>query len=59
MTAAQSAADRIRSGTPPALAVHIAAREYGTTTHAVAAGLARNRKPHRRHEAPANAWWDR
>lgn len=58
MTIAETAASRIRRGMAPALAVHITAREYGTSTRTVARELAARR---RRRVRPGvqDAWWNR
>ena len=63
--AATRAAERIRGGMSPALAVFKAAGEYGTTTGAVAAGLrARRLRRNVRRAAAVGAvtgdeWWNR
>ena len=57
MTAARQAAYLIRTGTPPALAVHMAARRFGRSTRAVVAGMRRPRR--QASQVPANAWWNR
>jgi hypothetical protein len=56
MTASQAAREKIRAGVAPALAIHTAAREWGTSTKAVALGLrAKVIAPAKR---PVAQWWD-
>lgn len=58
MTAAQTAATRIRAGMPPGLAIYKTCGEYGISTLHLAAELRARRK-----QKPAlkriRAWWDR
>ncbi len=60
MTAAETAASRIRAGMAPALAIWKTSGEYGLTTLQLAAELrarqARRQRPVRR---AVTAWWDR
>ena len=56
---ASATAALIRAGTPGGLAVFLAAKESGRTTHDIAQGLADRRRPRRATTTPAGAWWDR
>lgn len=61
--AAAFASREIRAGRQAGLSVHIAAREFGVSRHAVAAAMARRRPrrrvAQRREESvpPVGAWW--
>jgi hypothetical protein len=59
MNLADEAVERMRRGVPPALSVYLTARDYCTSTRAVARSLAGRRQSHKRRSvAPVNAWWN-
>jgi hypothetical protein len=59
--AADRARELVAAGRPYGLACHIAAKEYGTTTQAVAAALGKRgtrKRKQRYSEVPEGAWWN-
>lgn len=59
--AVRAASDRMRNGRAPALAIYLAAREYGVGTRDISVSLATHRRRRRQDAAaqPVNAWWEK
>ena len=59
MKAAQAAMEAIRHGTPPGLAIYLAARDYGTSTKTVVKAMRAKKSPPLPPKDTSDAWWNR